>query len=318
MNIKQSILTAMAGASLFAVSQAMAQITYHNEDLLLNFRNAVNTGDVDVTVDLGPVSTFLTLTGTTVLNNGANNGYSPVFTENELVTAFGSLNNVAFTAVAVDAASDTIWVSRAGKFQPFGDFGPAQGDANTICGVVGVIGQGIGGGIGTTVTSLDASGKIVSVASGQALSYQSLATPFSQPSLIDFQGEDVSIYDGGSLENISQSGSTVYAALYKEPPSTYGTSGTYLGYFTFNGSTGEVDYTSGVPTPSPSISQTGASVVVSWAATGYPLTLLQNTDVTMPGGWTPSSYPVSAITTHSNAITITSPTGNLYFILANP
>jgi hypothetical protein len=65
-----------------------------------------------------------------------------------------------------------------------------------------------------------------------------------------------------------------------------------------------------------SIAHSGNSVIVSWPATaGY--TLQQNNNVAVPTGWTTSGYSVS--TSHgTNSITITAPSGNLFFRLANP
>ncbi len=55
------------------------------------------------------------------------------------------------------------------------------------------------------------------------------------------------------------------------------------------------------------------SVVVSWPNTGS-YTLQQNTNVA-GGGWTTSGYPITT-TDGTNSITITPPTGNLFFRLA--
>jgi hypothetical protein len=272
MNKKQSMMIAMAGAVLVAASQAQAQINYQNEDLLLNFRNTANTGAADVSVDLGPISTFLARTGTTVLNNGASSGYTPLFTEANLLDAFGgSLANVGFTAVAVDSASQTTWVTRAGTTQNYGDYPPDSVSATLVGDAVGGIGAGLGGAYATVVTHVDGNTNIASVASGQMLSYQSLASGLGQPSLINFTGENTTRYDGGSLESVvSTSGSTVYSALYLEPAGA--AYGTYLGYFTLNGTTGELDYSAFVPVPCLSIAAVGTGVRVSWADTGWPTT----------------------------------------------
>jgi hypothetical protein len=58
------------------------------------------------------------------------------------------------------------------------------------------------------------------------------------------------------------------------------------------------------------------SVVVSWPDTGT-YTLQQNNNLGATGGWTPSGYSVSTAD-GTNSITITPPTGNLFFRLANP
>ena len=58
------------------------------------------------------------------------------------------------------------------------------------------------------------------------------------------------------------------------------------------------------------------SVKVLWPNTGR-YTLQQNADVGAPGGWTTSGYSIST-SNGTNSITITPPTGNLYFRLSNP
>jgi len=65
------------------------------------------------------------------------------------------------------------------------------------------------------------------------------------------------------------------------------------------------------------ISHSGNSVIVSWPATaGY--TLQQNNNLAASAGWTKSGYAISA-SNGTNSITITPPTGNLFFRLAgNP
>ena len=310
----------MAGAMLVAAaSPAQALITYQNEDLLLSFRNAINTSGSNVTVDLGQISTFSNLTCTTVLNNGVNNGYTPLFTENELMNSFGgSLNDVGFTAIAVDNVSETVWLTRTQPTVSAGpDYPPSQlGDISIVTSRVGQIGLGIGGFDGTSasVSSLDPSGKIVSVPSSDAYSYQSVASASDEPYLINFGGELTGEYVGGYLENVSTAGNTVYSALWMVPVKSAGAP-TYLGYFTFNGATGEVDYTAGPPVPLLSIAQSGASVVISWPNTGS-FTLQQNTDETASGSWTTCSAPVT-LAGGTDSVTIAlPPTGNLYFRLA--
>jgi hypothetical protein len=57
------------------------------------------------------------------------------------------------------------------------------------------------------------------------------------------------------------------------------------------------------------------SVVVSWPNTGS-YTLQQNSNL-VTGGWTTSGYTITTVNS-TNSITITPPTGNLFFRLANP
>jgi hypothetical protein len=64
------------------------------------------------------------------------------------------------------------------------------------------------------------------------------------------------------------------------------------------------------------IVHSGNSVIVSWPNTGT-YTLQQNSNLAAPAGWTPSGYSIST-SNGTNSVTITPPTGNLFFRLANP
>ncbi len=58
------------------------------------------------------------------------------------------------------------------------------------------------------------------------------------------------------------------------------------------------------------------SVVVSWPDTGS-YTLQQNANLALANGWTTSGYTITS-SNGTNSITITPPTGNLFFRLSNP
>ena len=58
------------------------------------------------------------------------------------------------------------------------------------------------------------------------------------------------------------------------------------------------------------------SVRVSWPNTGS-YTLLQNNNPAAPANWTPSGYGITTAN-GTNSITITPPTGNLFFRLSKP
>jgi len=58
------------------------------------------------------------------------------------------------------------------------------------------------------------------------------------------------------------------------------------------------------------------SVVVSWPDTGN-YTLQQNNNLAATAGWTTNSYTITTAN-GTNSITITPPTGNLFFRLYNP
>lgn len=71
-----------------------------------------------------------------------------------------------------------------------------------------------------------------------------------------------------------------------------------------------------VGAPSLSIARTGNSVIVSWPNTGS-YNLQQNANLALTNGWTTSGYSVSTVNGTNNII-ITTPTGSLFFRLANP
>ena len=64
------------------------------------------------------------------------------------------------------------------------------------------------------------------------------------------------------------------------------------------------------------ISHSGNSVIVSWPNTGS-CTLQQNNNLAASVGWTTSGYTITT-SNGTNSITITPPTGNLFFRLSNP
>jgi hypothetical protein len=68
--------------------------------------------------------------------------------------------------------------------------------------------------------------------------------------------------------------------------------------------------------PNLTITHSGNSVIVSWPNTGS-YTLQQNSNLSVPGGWGTSIYTIST-SNGTNSITITPPTGNLFFRLSNP
>jgi len=63
------------------------------------------------------------------------------------------------------------------------------------------------------------------------------------------------------------------------------------------------------------ITHSGNSVVISWPGTGS-YTLQQNANLALVNGWATSGYSVST-SNGTNSITITSPSGNLFFRLSN-
>ena len=65
--------------------------------------------------------------------------------------------------------------------------------------------------------------------------------------------------------------------------------------------------------PKLTISHAGNNVIISWPNTGT-YTLQQNANLAVTNGWTTSGYAVT-LASGTNSITITSPTGNLFFRL---
>ena len=68
--------------------------------------------------------------------------------------------------------------------------------------------------------------------------------------------------------------------------------------------------------PSLSITHSGTSVIVSWPNTGS-YTLQQNISPANAVGWAPSGYAINTAN-GINSITVTLPTGNLFFRLKSP
>ena len=68
--------------------------------------------------------------------------------------------------------------------------------------------------------------------------------------------------------------------------------------------------------PNLTITHSGNSVIVSWPNTGS-YTLQQNSNLAASAGWTTSGYTITTAN-GTNSITITPPTGNLFFRLSNP
>jgi hypothetical protein len=73
--------------------------------------------------------------------------------------------------------------------------------------------------------------------------------------------------------------------------------------------------TAGAPTLG--ISHAAGQVVISWSTPATNWTLLQNSNLAAGAGWVSSGYPVSS-TNGTSSITISAPTGNLFFRLSQP
>jgi hypothetical protein len=269
MKRQKSILLAIAGISLLAVSQTQAQVTYTAGDLLLNIRDTLNPTGNDLEVDLGSASTFAAQTGPTIevasptLVNGANGAQS------------GSVD-IGFSASGGLASSDTLWLTRYDDTPGFSPADPVNGDSVES-------GQQAASAQGQTITRINLIGAgaqagtsdgahaalVVGATSGDSYQAQGEhSTTLSGQAVIDFgttQGTGANV--GGVIENsldtqsaINDTGdyngntsSTIYEALWTVPPGSSGsTSDTYDGYFSLL-PTGEIDYTpavSSIPEPS--------------------------------------------------------------------
>jgi hypothetical protein len=257
------LMLAVTGVLLAAGSQAQAQITYNNEDLLLNFRNATATTDPNVTVDLGNVNSFVSTVaalpgGTAVLDTGS--GFTASlpsgFNYSGLTAVLGapaSGNVIGFSAAAADNVSSTLWLSRtqSGLTPPAhkslqGGSGP-QGNTATAIGNIGAEAAGVNG---DTIQLTGSGVNAVSYPSGDSYSYQSQGQGPGTPGVISYGGSQfTSAAAGGVLESAVDGSANVYEALWEVPVSGTG-SDTYEGYFTFQPD-GEVDFTTtAVPEPS--------------------------------------------------------------------
>jgi len=331
----------MAGASLFAISQAMAQdpspIRATNGDLLLCFRNvSAPTSEPDVVVDLGPVTTFLATAssiGTTiVLDTGASPatpGYTPLFSIDELTSSAGlnglpsSDSLIGFSALALCASNNTVYETRVDCTAPQQ---PSPSQGNTAATAISEIGLGAAGGqLGnlTLVTALGGTDPIVAVPSGNQFSYQLEGeTSQSVYNQITLGGAENINGFNGPLENVSDGSTTNYSAFWKVPVRGTG-SDTYLGFFTFQAD-GEIDFTpanaiSTPPSPTIALSPDGTLATVSWPNVGL-FTVQTNNfpdGFIDPTNWLTCS---SLVTTgySSNSVAVTPVTGNLFFRLVNP
>ena len=69
--------------------------------------------------------------------------------------------------------------------------------------------------------------------------------------------------------------------------------------------------------PKLTITHPGNNVIISWPTPGGNYTLQQTANLTVVAGWTTSGYSVTSAN-GTSSITITSPSGNLFFRLSSP
>jgi hypothetical protein len=313
---QELILIAVAGASLFAVSQAPAQsFGYTADDLLLNFRNTASITADDLEVNLGPISAVAALQGTTIAVPAS-------LVQNVYGGVPSASLPIGFSAAAADASgtTGTLWLTRADSTP---GAAPATDSAQQLYSAQNLVAARIANiGAGANAGTILAQGQAIVAGATTGDSYQAQAEQSSAAeaqSIVNYAGdENIAASKGGNIEIVQNGGGTVYAALWEVPVT--GTPDTYLGYFTFNAN-GEVDYTSAigavsVPPTTLSIVPNGPnSVKVLWPNTGA-YTLQQNSDVHATAGWITSGYAVST-SNGTNSATISPATGNLFFRLAN-
>jgi hypothetical protein len=271
MNKKQTIMLAVASASLIAASQAQAQIaTYNDNDLLLNFRNSSADSGSDVEVDLGNIGSFLTTVGsgnTVVLDSGTGyntSTFTTQFTGASLISTVGGsgqtdASEIGFSAGAENLSGtaspstglNTLWLTRqiTPSQESTGGTASFQGSAaaqNKTAQDIADIGfEASSGGDGTVLTGAANAGVVLD---SDTLSYHTLASTTASPDVISYNGSVTGT--GTSPIEATPSSGAVYEALWEVPVSGAG-SDTYEGFFTFN-QNGEVDFTevSAVPEPS--------------------------------------------------------------------
>ena len=293
MNKKRTIMLALAGTALAAVSQVQAQNTYNNEDLLLNFRNTTSPSGNDVTVDLGNVNSFVSTVagltgGTAVLDTGTGftattaAGLPTGFSYAGLTSAIGyaSGNGIGFSAAGADSTGGTalLFLSRKQTSASLTPPSPASFQQSETAQAataqrIGFIGQETTGTVvnQTAPTTLSGSGNnAVSYPSSDTQSYQNEAQDTATHSVIDYAtSQSTAASRGGLIEQIQTGGATIYEALWEVPASGNG-SDTYEGYFTYKPSNtlvgaGRAKYAFGCQAGSFSVSPSGT---IAWRSGG--------------------------------------------------
>jgi hypothetical protein len=305
-----------AGASLLAVSQARAQsFNYAADDLILNFRNTASITDVDLEVNLGPISDFAQFDSTTM-----------VVPASLIQSVYGAPSDslpIGFSAAAADASgtTGTLWLTRADPTPgtiPSNYYSAQQvfTAQNLVAARIANIGTGANG--GTIVSSTPVAATVPGATTGD--SYQAQAEQSSAQeaqSIINFASdESIAPTKGSNIESVQSGSGPVYEALWEVPVA--GTPDTYLGYFTFL-PTGEVDYTSAKVVAQPpavlSIAPFGTgSVQITWPNINS-LTLEQNADISDTAGWIKSQFGLGS--SNGTNTVIAPATGNLFFRLSS-
>jgi hypothetical protein len=268
-------MLAMAGATLVLASQAQAQTTYADQDLLLNFRNYTTQTDNNVAVDEGTVANLIaetiangtpttvgSLSGATLaLDEGAQNGYTPVFAAADLNSELGTPatgNKIGFSAAGTIQSAATLWLSRiilSPTLDPTSitQSGQAPNQITTANDItsIGLESKNNGTTLGPSSTS-----QAVYYSSGDPESYQKIAESGTanqaQKNTINYGGSQLTTSgSGGVIEQQNNGSANIYEALWEVPEGSAGSGGdTFEGYFTYQPD-GEVDFTTtAAPEPS--------------------------------------------------------------------
>jgi hypothetical protein len=137
------------------------------------------------------------------------------------------------------------------------------------------------------------------------------------PALGHAQSYSISWYKvaGGGGASVGTNGATVYSVsgtIGQQDASPAMTGGNYSltgGFWSLI----SVVQTIGAPTLT--ITRSGEDVIVSWPNAGNYI-LQQNNNLALPADWAPSGYTVTTNSNGTNSITISSPSGQLFFRLA--
>jgi hypothetical protein len=119
---------------------------------------------------------------------------------------------------------------------------------------------------------------------------------------------------GGGGASSGTNGATVYSVSGTIGQHDAGAAMTGGNYSLTGGFWSLISVVQTVGAPTLTVTQSGNSVIVSWPGAGS-YTLQQNSNLAAAAGWTNSGYTITTNANGTNSITITPPTGNLFFRL---
>jgi uncharacterized repeat protein (TIGR03803 family) len=305
--------------------------------MALPFWPGVGTGTVFQAATNGNVNTLYSFSGYdgaypgTLIQGADGNVYGTTFYGGSDYDG-SNLYSGEGTVFGIDPSSGDLWTEY--------DFSEGGGEAPNAL-LQGIDGNlygttaGGGGGGGTIFATTPSSGVIETLYS---FGYSTATNGLTPSSLL--QGSDENFYGTtvaggtaglGTVFELDTNGvlTTLYAftggadgaspcvLIQGTDGNLYGaTSGLTTSGLTTNGTIFRITLNSGVPTQAPTLAvrHSGNSVIVSWPYPSSVWTLQQNTNVAKTNGWQTSGYTISN-NGSTNSITITPPTGNLFFRL---